>query len=164
MPANGQPSSTVTMRLVFFDRSGDGIGVERPQAAQIDDFRRNPRFLAFLGGLQRQFDHARKRGDRHVVAGPRDARPADRHEIFGIVGHGKALAVNQLVFEKDDRVRVADRRFQQALVIGAGEGRYNFEPGAMRIPARIALRMLGRDAGGDAVWAAKDDRAAHLTA
>ena len=34
----------------------------------------------------------------------------------------------------------------------------------MRVPARIALRMLGGDPRGDAVGAAEDDRAAHLAA
>ena len=164
MPANGQPSSTETMRLVFLTEADNGRGIERPQGAQIDDFGRNARLFQFFGGLQRQLHHAREGHDRHMLAWPGNARLADRHEEFGIVGHREALAVDQLVLEKHDRVRVADRRFEQALVVGAGVGRDHLETRDMRVPARIALRMLRGDPRGDAVRPAKNDRAAHLPA
>ena len=67
--------------------------------------------------------------DRDMLARPRDPRLADRHEEVGVVGHREALAVDQLVLEKDHRVGIADRRFQQALVVGAGIGRDDLEPG-----------------------------------
>ena len=53
------------------------------------------------------------------VAGARDARLADRHDVIGVIRHREALAVDQLVLEEDHRVGIADRRFEQALVIGA---------------------------------------------
>ena len=99
-----------------------------------------------------------------MLAGPRDARLADRHEVLGVLGHRKTLAVDQLVLKEDDRVRIADRGFEQPFVIGPGIGSDDLESRHMRVPARIALRMLRRDARGDAVRAAKHDRRRHLTA
>ena len=68
------------------------------------------------------------------------------------------------MFEEDHRVGIADRRVQEPLVVGAGIGRHDLEPGDMRVPAGIALRMLRGDPGGDAVRAAEHDRRRHLAA
>src|SRR5229473_2259542 len=135
----------------FLDRRDDRLDIERPQRAQIDDFRRDPHFLELLGGLHRELHHARECGDRDLVAGAGDARLADRHEEFGIFRHRETLAIHEFMFEKDHRVGIADRRFQEPLVVGAGIGRYDLDPGDMRIPARKALRMLRGDPRGDAV-------------
>ena len=41
--------------------------------------------------------------------------------------HREALAVENLVLEKDDRVGIADRRLEQALGVGRGVGRDHLE-------------------------------------
>src|SRR5262249_42771505 len=106
----------------------------------------------------------RERRYRDVLTAPGDTCPADRDNEPGIVRYREAFAVNEFVLEKDNGVWIADSGLQQALVVGAGVRRNDLEAGNMRIPARIALRMLRGDAGGDAVGSAEDDRAAHLPA
>src|SRR6516225_1606537 len=114
--------------------------------------------------MQRDFHHPREGSNRDMLARSGDARLANGYEEFRIFWHRKAFAIDKLVLEKHDRVRIADRRLQQALMVRPGERGDHLETRAMRIPARIALGMLCGDARGDAVWPAEDDRAAHLAA
>ena len=78
--------------------------------------------------------------------------------------HLAFAAIEHFVFEDEDGVGIADRGFQQALGIGRVRGGDDLEAGDVGIPGGIALRVLGCDAGGCAVGAAEDDRAAHLAA
>ena len=52
------------------------------------------------------------------LAGAGDARLADRHDEVVELRHLEALAVEDLVLEEDHRVRIADRRLEQALGVG----------------------------------------------
>ena len=68
MPANGQPSSTETSRLVFLTELTMRLGVERAQAAQVDHLGLDALLGELLGRLQRLADHDREGGDGDVLA------------------------------------------------------------------------------------------------
>ena len=74
------------------------------------------------------------------------------------------MAVEHFVFEEDDGIGIADRGLEQALVIGGREWRDHLQTRDLRVPGRIILAVLGRDAGGSAVRPAEYDRATHLAA
>ena len=103
----------------LLDRRDDGLDVERAQGAQIDHLGLDALLRQLLGGLAARACTMREKAVIVTCSpGARDPRLADRHDEIGVVRHREALAVEQLVLEEDHRVRVADRRFQQALVIG----------------------------------------------
>src|SRR5215472_17504008 len=81
-----------------------------------------------------------------MLAPPRDPRFADWDDEIGIIRHCKALSVDELVLEKNDRIGIADRSLQQTLMVGAGIGSDDFEAGYMRVPARITLNVVQRRA------------------
>src|SRR3546814_3050919 len=76
----------------------------------------------------------------------------------------EAAAVEQLVFEEDDGVLAADRGLEQALRVGRVIGRDHDQTRHARIPGRVVLAVLRRDARRGAVGAAEHDRTAHLAA
>ena len=93
-----------------------------------------------------------------------DARLADgQHEIVDL-GHREGAAIDDLVFQEDHRIGIADRGLEQALGVGGGIRRDHFHAGHRGIPGGIILAVLGADAGGGAVGAAEHDGAAHLAA
>ena len=102
--------------------------------------------------------------DGHVAAVSRDARLADRQDEIVELRHVEALAVEDLVLEKDHRAGIADRGLQQSLGVGGGVRRDHFQSRHARIPGRVILAVLGGDARGCAIRAAKHDRAVHLPA
>ena len=73
-------------------------------------------------------------------------------------GTSNSMAVDHLVLEEDDGVRVADGGLQQALGVGRVIGRDDLQAGHVGVPGRIVLAVLGADAGGGAVRAAEHDR------
>ena len=74
------------------------------------------------------------------------------------------MAVQHLVFEEDHRVGIADRGFQEALVIGGRKRRDHLQARNLRVPGRVILAVLGCDARRGAVGPTEHDRAAHLAA
>ena len=68
MEHTGQPCSTVTMRLVFFTDAMHGLGVERTQRAQIDQFGVDAFGGKLFGRFQNQTDANRMRDQRDVLA------------------------------------------------------------------------------------------------
>ena len=74
------------------------------------------------------------------------------------------MAVQDLVFEEDHRVRIADRGLEQALGVGCRVGHDHLEAGNVAVPGGVALRVLSTDAGSRAIRAAEDNRRAHLAA
>ena len=95
---------------------------------------------------------------------PHDPRLADRDDVIVELRHLAGMAVQHLVFEEDDRVGIADRGLQQALVVGGRERRDHLQARNLRVPGRVILAVLGGDAGRGAVRATEHDRAAHLAA
>ncbi len=97
----------VTMRLVFFTLASHRVHVQRTQGAQIDHFGVDTVLGQLLGGFQRLTDRDGVSDDGDILAGAHDARLADgQHEIVQL-GHRKAFAVNDFIFQEDDRT--ADR-------------------------------------------------------
>ena len=94
---------------------------------------------------------------RSILARPSGRMKSIRRAIEGV-------AVQDFVFQHDDRVGVADRSAQQPFGVGRRPRRHDLQPRHMRVPTRIALRVLGSDARCSAVGTAEHDRAAHLSA
>ena len=123
-----------------------------------------PCFGQRLGRLHRHADHDAERDDRHMLADALDLGAADRQDEVLVRRAIERVAVKDLVLQHDDRIGIADRRAQQPLGIGRRPRRHHLQPRHMRIPARVALRVLRGDARCRAVRAAEHDRAAHLAA
>ena len=119
MPANGQPSSTETMRLVFFTELTTVSMSSGRMRAQVDDLRLDALGRQLLGRLQAPCPTMSEKAamvtslpGRTILALPIGTMNS------GSVRHLEALAVEDLVLEEDHRVGVADRGFQQALGVG----------------------------------------------
>ena len=160
----GKPSSTTTSRLVFLT---EAMTVSRSigrivRRSMISASMPMPRKFGL--GLHR-IGHADAEGDDgDVLARLVDARLADRqHEIVEL-RHVEGLAVEDLVLEEDDRVRIADRGLEQALGVGGRVGLDDLQARDVAVPGGIVLAVLGGDARRGAVRAAEDDRRAHLAA
>src|SRR5690606_19949702 len=105
-----------------------------------------------------------ERDNRDVLTGLVDACLADRQDEIIHLRHFKALAVEDLVFKKDNRVRIANRSLQEALCVGSRVWHDDLETWDVTVPGSIALRVLSCDAGGCTVRATEDHRRAHLAA
>src|SRR6202158_877756 len=129
------------MRLA--DRSEHRVAVERHQAAQVDDLRldalgREPR-CRFEG----EQHLARPRHDREIGTGTLDIGLVERHEV--LAGRHLAFrAVEELVFEEDDRVVVAYRGREETFRVGGGRRHHHLETGDVREPCLERLRVLRR--------------------
>ena len=100
---------------------------------------------------------ARAVGDHgHLLALAGDARLAERHRVLALGDLALDVAVEALVLEVADRVRVADRADQQALGVGGGRRRHDLQPRRLQEPG---LRVLGveRAAGEAAARGQADD-------
>src|SRR5262245_55149256 len=95
----------------FHDR-GD---VQRAQRAQIDHLGIDALARQLLGRRQREADLQREGGDRDVLAWPLDAGATDRQDELGIGRYREALAIEDFILQKHDRIGIADRRLQQSL-------------------------------------------------
>ena len=78
------------------------------------------------------------------LAGPFDLRLADRHDEVRIVGHVEAVAIEQLVFQHDDRIGVADGRLEQPLGVGRRIGRHHLEARDNGRTTRRSIASAGR--------------------
>ena len=101
---------------------------------------------------------------RHVAALAGDPRLADRHGEVVELGHLEAPPVEDLVLEEDHRVRVADRRLEQALGVRRRVGLHHLQPRDLRVHRREVVAVLRRHPRRGAVRAAEHDRRAHLAA
>ena len=118
MPAKGQPSSSVTRRLVLRTELRDGLGVQRADRAQVDHLGADALLGQRLGRLHRHADHDGEGDDGDVGAFAFHLGLADRQDEIIVRRAFEAVAVHDLVLEEDHRVRVADGGAQQALGIG----------------------------------------------
>ena len=96
----------------LLDRSLDGVNVQRTDRPQVDDLGLDAfLLLEDLGSLHRKADHARVTDDGHVLADALNLCLSDREEEVGrlrLLRDRERLAVQNLVLENDDRVRVTD--------------------------------------------------------
>ncbi len=99
--------------------------------------------MPFLGQLVGGFEgigHADAPGDDgHVIAFAPDTGLAEGNGEIIHLGHVEGLAVEDLVFKEDDRVRVADRGFQQALGVGCRIGLNDVQARNAGVPGGIVL-------------------------
>jgi hypothetical protein len=158
--------ATARDRLVGGDGAGrllhgldDRLLVERLQRARIDHLDGDAVLLGVLGRLQRLV-HEPADGDHgHVGALAQDARLAER-DLLDLLRHLALERVQEPVLEEDDRVRVVDRRQQQAADV-LGRGRVDdLQSGHVDEPRLELLRVLrARRPAGAALRA---DRQRHL--
>src|SRR6056297_1448108 len=148
----------------FHHRLDHRVGVHRAQGAQVHHLGLYAVFGQFFGGFQRVGHADAKADDGHVRPLAPDLGLAEGDGEIIHLGHLEGLAVEDLVFEKDHRVGVADRAFQQALGTGRRIGLHHAQAGDLGIPGGVVLTVLRADAGGGAVGATEDDGAAHLAA
>ena len=113
----------------------------------------------------KRMDHAHAEGNNgDILAFAGDPRLADRNKKIVVRGHFEFVPIKDFVFEKNDRVRIADGALQKPLGVGRRIRHDDFEPRNMRIPRGIILAVLRGDARGGAIGAAKHDRTVHLAA
>src|SRR5205085_12192395 len=141
----------------LLDGRDDGVGIERTQRAQINQFGLDALLGELLGRPQRIGHAVRPRDDGDVTARAHHARLADRDHVIIEFWHWAGVAVQHLVFEEDHRVGVADRGLQQAFVVGGGKRRDYLQAGNLRVPGRVILTVLGGDARGRTVRPAEYD-------
>ena len=122
--------------------------VERADGAQIEHLGLDPVRRQHLGRSERLADHARERDDGDVLAGAQNGGLADGYDMIDVIRDFEALAVEQLVLQKNDGIGIADRDPEQPLRVGRRIGRDHLETRHMAVPTRITLGMLSRDPGG----------------
>ncbi len=114
-------------------------------------------FLRFSAATRALADAAAQRGDQgQVLALPLDLGLADGQDkvvALGLLRHGEALAVHQLVLEERRRVRVADGGLERPLASSADHGGQHLEAGDAAVPrasspASAALRRPTRSRWG----------------
>ena len=120
-PPCGQPSSTITQRLVL---RTDARIVSRSSGRSVRGSMTSASTSCsvgqLLGGALRGDRHARDPDDRHVGALAAHGGLAEAGDVVAVLGHLAPLAVEVLVLDEDDGVVVADRRLEQALGVGGG--------------------------------------------
>src|SRR5262249_58707065 len=83
-------------------------------------------------------------------------------EVVVELRHRKAVAVEDLVLQEDDRVGIADCRLEQALGVGGGVRRDHLETWNVRVPGGEVLAVLSRHPRGRTVRATKNHRRSDL--
>src|SRR5579863_263980 len=118
----------------FLYRVDQQVDIDRPDAAQVDDFRVDVLFSQVFGGLQRHMQHARKGEECHVPALAFHLSAIERDHVFdAFIWHFTFYIVEQFMFDKKHRVGVAHGRFEHAFdVVWCGRGDY-FQAGDMRV-------------------------------
>src|SRR5204863_10212861 len=92
----------------FLDPLDDGSNIHRAESSEIDHLCFDPLLGKLIGGGKR-IVHADPPGnDRHMLSRPSDSRLADWHDPIVELRHFEALAVENLVLEKDHRIGIAD--------------------------------------------------------
>mmetsp|Transcript_14404 Transcript_14404/g.51208 ORF Transcript_14404/g.51208 Transcript_14404/m.51208 type:complete len:421 (+) Transcript_14404:49-1311(+) len=149
----------------LLDRADDGVAVDGPQRAEVDHLGADAHCFELLRRLEAHADHLGKgdKGDVGTLA--LDLGLADgQHKVvfLRLVREREGDAVEELVFEEDDGVGVADGGLEQALCVLGVPRRHDLEARHLGKPRCEALRVLGADARRGAVGAAEDDGAAEV--
>ena len=106
-----------------------------------------PSFSSKRRSAQRHLYHAAGRHQSNIFAHALDVRDTQGNGVI-FRGHWSFLAIHHFVFEKDDRIVVANRSFQQALGIIRCGRQNHFQPGHMAEPGVQAIVNAARPIGG----------------
>jgi hypothetical protein len=90
--------------------------------------------------------------------------PMPKETMVTSLRHLEGLAVEDLILEEDDGVRVADRGLQQAFRISRRERHDHLEARHVGVPGGVIVAVLCADARCCAIGATEHDGAAQLTA
>ncbi len=142
----------------------DCLAVQRTQRPQVDHFGVDALACQLLGGFQREANADGIGHDRHIAALAHDPRLADRQHMVVQLGDLEIAAIDQLVFEKHDRVLTADGSLEQALRIRRIVWSNDDQARNAGVPRPVVLAVLRPDAAGRAIGPAEDHRTAHLPA
>ena len=143
-------------------RAEDGLRVERHQRAHVDHLAVDAVLgLELLGRGERARHHQRQRQDGGVLAGPHDARRAERVDDLA-VRHFALGRIKRLVLEEDHRIGIAHRRGKKPDDVARDRRRHDFQAGNHHAPVLDALRMLRAEARAGAIAGAHDQRAFEL--
>jgi len=126
----------------FFDGIEDDVLVERHKTTGVNHFGADSLSCQGLGGLKGGVNHERGGDDGHVSAFTLYITLA---QLDGgcLVAYFALDAVQNLVFEKDHGVVVANGADKQALGVSRGGGNAYLDAGNVHEPGLKALRMLG---------------------
>ena len=102
--------------------------VQRFEGARIDDLNLDALSTQLIGCLQRKQEHLRVGDDVDVAPFTLQIGHPERDGILTLL-HLALRPIEQLRFNKDDRVLVADRALQQTLRIVRRGRRITFNPG-----------------------------------
>ncbi len=138
--------------------------VVRHQRSQIDHFHLDALFGKAVRGFERGGYHRAVGHERGVGARTPDGGNTYRNNLIPFGHRSLGAAIQVFVLHVDDRVVVADRRFEQALGVPWRRRRNDFQAGAMNEPAFGVLRMIQTAADVAAAWRAHDDGARHAAA
>jgi len=101
------------------------VVIEGPNAAQIDDLGGNTLSLQEAGRFEHHFHHFIVGNKRHIRTGALDIRLADGNEVFTL-RNLTFIAIHLFGFHENNRVVVANRRFEQPLGVIRIGGRHYF--------------------------------------
>src|SRR6267154_4645644 len=149
-----------TARL--FHRLDDRAKVHWPERPHVDDLCADPGTREFVSGLQGIAHPHGPRDYCHILARSRDFCLADGYEVVVKFWHRKTLAVKHFVLEKNNRVGIANCRFQQPFGISGRMRCDNFEAGDVRIQGSKVLAVLGGNARRRPIRSAKNYAEADL--
>ena len=97
------------------DRGQDGLAIERLQGRDVDHRRLDPLAGQRIGGRERLADQGAPGHQRQVAALAQDEAAVERQGLAVVRDRLLERAVDPRGLEEDDRIRVADRRQQQAV-------------------------------------------------
>jgi hypothetical protein len=147
--------------LGLADGLDDGLDVEGLDGTEVDDLTLDTvLLLEVLGGDEGLSDTAGEGDDGNVGSSTLNLGLSDGNDEvvgLGLLGHGEALSVEELVLEDNDRVGVANSGLQQSLGILGAPGRDHLKTGDRTVPCGVILGVLGGDTGSKSVGSTESD-------
>src|SRR5688500_2935648 len=120
----------------------DGLGVERPQAADVDDVDRDPLAGEGLRRRETAMQHEPVGVHREVGAFALHVRGTERDREVPVGHRALHSAVGGLVLEEDDRVRIAQRRAQHPRDVARRARHDDLQAGHVRVERLDRLRVV----------------------
>src|SRR5580692_7638233 len=144
------------------DRTQHGLCVHGNQGTDVDDFAIDTVFrLEFVGGRDGARHHQSERKDGGVRARPNNFSHAQ--PVYDLaIGDFAFGGVKRLVFEEDDRIRIAYRSREKTDDIERSRRCNDLQARDHHAPVLDALAMLGTETRAPAVGGANHQRTFHL--
>src|SRR5687768_7819910 len=120
----------------------DGLGVERPQAADVDDVDRDPLAGEGLRRRETAMQHEPVGVHREVCPFPFDVRGTERDREVPVGHLALHRAVGGFVLEKDDGVLIAQRRPQHPGDVARRARHDDLQAGHVRVERLDRLRVI----------------------